>query len=92
MNRHPDRRSLAAVARDQRPHPAPPAVHAPGLDGHALAIPPAEEAAAAFLADILLGERDWTMAEVRALIALREATGSSGRGAPETEDAGGLAT
>jgi hypothetical protein len=37
------------------------------------ASPATDEAALLFLSDILIGDRDWTLAEVRRLISLRDA-------------------
>jgi hypothetical protein len=37
------------------------------------AIPPTDQAALAFLSEILLGDRSWTVAEVRRVVAMREA-------------------
>jgi hypothetical protein len=92
MNRHLDRRSLAAARTPAHPTPALPAPALPGADGRPEGAPSSEEAALALLADILLGEREWTLAEVRSLIALREATGRSDGSARGPDGAGGRAS
>jgi hypothetical protein len=78
MNRQRNRRSLVGAnrARRLRPlHPASQLAHSDRLRpaGPPPASPPEDRAALAFLADILVGDRAWTIAEVRRLISLREA-------------------
>jgi hypothetical protein len=72
MDRQHTRRSPGAVLRVRRIRPTRdprPPIDA-GVRGPASS--PGDETAIALLADILVGERDWTLAEIRQLIALRE--------------------
>jgi hypothetical protein len=73
MNRQRNRRPLVAANLARRLRPLRPASQL-GRPERARPASPAEDGAAlAFLADILVGDRDWTIAEVRRLISLREA-------------------
>jgi hypothetical protein len=72
MNRQRNRRSIASVTRTRRSRP----MHAAGqlgrTDRRPAPIPAADEAALAFLSEILIGEDAWTLAEVQGLISMRE--------------------
>jgi len=73
MNRQHNRRSLVGANRTRRLRPPRPATRLARTDNLRPASPADDGAALAFLADILVGDRDWTIAEVRRLISLREA-------------------
>ena len=72
MNRQRSRRSVVGVNRARRTRPAHAASRLNRISRPRAASPTADEAALAFLSEILIGERDWTMAEVQHLIAMRE--------------------
>lgn len=72
MNRQRRLQALTGVNRARRIRPRHAASRLNRIDRGPAASPAAEEAALAFLSEILVGERDWTMAEVQHLIAMRE--------------------
>jgi hypothetical protein len=84
------RRSTAGGTRARRIRPA----HAASRDGGTAprppASPPGEQAALAFLYDILIGDRDWSLAEVRRLISMRESV-ERGQWHDHGSDGGALA-
>lgn len=86
MDKHRSRRSPATVSRVRRLRPAQSA-HPHQRDGRSAAIPATEEATIALLSDVLLGERDWTMAELRSLISLRESVRRDRGGGAVGDDA-----
>jgi hypothetical protein len=73
MNRQRNRRLLASVHRARRIRPMPAASQRSPIDHLPPANRVAEETALAFLSDVLAGDRAWTAAEVRRLVAMREA-------------------
>ena len=73
MNRQHNRRSVVGANRARRLRPPRPASRLARTDPLGPPNPAEDGAALAFLADILVGDRDWTIAEVRRLISLREA-------------------
>jgi hypothetical protein len=73
MNRQRNRPSVVGANRARRLRPPRPASQLARTDRLRPASPAEDGAALAFLADILVGDRDWTIAEVRRLISLREA-------------------
>jgi hypothetical protein len=73
MNRQRNRRSFVSVNRARRIRPMPGAIQLRHTDRRSPGSPAAEEAALAFLSEILIGDRAWTMAEVQRLISMREA-------------------
>jgi hypothetical protein len=86
MDKHRSRRSPATISRVRRLRPAQSA-HPHQRDGRSAAIPATEEATIALLSDVLLGERDWTMAELRSLISLRESVRRGREGGAGGDDA-----
>lgn len=72
MNRQRKLQSLTGVNRARRIRPIHAASRPNRIDRPRAASPAADEAALALLSEILVGERDWTMAEVQHLIAMRE--------------------
>jgi hypothetical protein len=73
MNRQRNRRSLVGATRARRLRPLRPASQLARTDRLRPGSPAEDGATLAFLADILVGDRNWTLAEVRRLISLREA-------------------
>jgi hypothetical protein len=73
MNRQRNRPSLVGANRARRLRPLRPASQPAPTDPLRPASPDQDGSALAFLADILVGDRAWTIAEVRRLITLREA-------------------
>ena len=72
MNRQRNRHSFVSVTRARRIRP-PHAASRLGRSDHRRPGGPAADAAAlAFLSEILIGDRAWSMAEVERLISLRE--------------------
>jgi hypothetical protein len=81
MNRHRPRRSVAIVTRIPRSRPARASGHVVRVgrgDRPLPAIPAQDEAALAFLSDILVGEATWSLAEVQRLISIRESAPRGG--------------
>jgi hypothetical protein len=74
MNRQRNRQSLMRVDRARRIRSMHAARQPSRTDRRPPASPAAEEAALAFLSEILIGDRAWTMAEVRRLISMRESS------------------
>ena len=73
MNRQPSRRSVVGAKPARRIRP-PRAANLPGHPDHLRpAVPEADRAALALLSDILVGEREWTVGEVRRLLSMRDA-------------------
>jgi len=72
MNRQRNRRSPATVNRARRIRPPRAASRLGHPDRPRPAGPAADEAALAFLSEILIGDRAWSMAEVERLISMRE--------------------
>jgi hypothetical protein len=72
MNRQRNRRSLISVTRTRRIRPMRAASQLGRTDRRPPPIPAAEEAALAFLSEILVGDGAWTLAEVQRLISMRE--------------------
>jgi len=72
MNRQRKLQSLTGANRARRIRPIHAASRPNRIDRPRAASPAADEAALALLSEILVGERDWTMAEVQHLIAMRE--------------------
>jgi hypothetical protein len=72
MNRQRHRPSSVRVDRARRIRPAHAARHLSRADRRLPAGLAAEEAALAFLTEILVGDRAWTLREVRSLISMRE--------------------
>jgi len=60
------------VNRARRTRPTHAAIRPGRADRLRPETPAADEAALAFLAEILVGDREWTVAEVRRLISMRE--------------------
>jgi hypothetical protein len=86
MNRQRNRRSFVSVNRARRTRPMHAASQLSRTDHRRPARPAAEEAALAFLSEILVGDRAWTMAEVRRLISMRESAELGRWRAAETDD------
>ena len=72
MNRQRNWRSFVSVNRARRLRPMRAASQLRRADRRRPASPAAEEAALAFLSEILTGDGTWTMAEVERLISMRE--------------------
>ena len=79
MNRQRNRRPLVGANRARRLRPLRQASPLAHIDRLAPARPAGDGAALAFLAEILVGDPDWTLAEVRRLISLREVAAELGR-------------
>jgi hypothetical protein len=72
MDRQRSRRALVGVNRAPRTRPVRAARRLDRTDRLRPASPATDEAALAFLSEILVGDREWTVAEVRRLISMRE--------------------
>ena len=72
MNRQRNRRSCVSVTRTRRIRPMHAASQLGRTDRRSAPIPAADEAALAFLSEILIGDSGWTLAEVQGLISMRE--------------------
>ncbi len=72
MNRDRNRRSLVGADRARRRQPMRAATPLRRAVRRPPALPATEEAALAFLSDILVGDSAWTMDEVQRLISMRE--------------------
>jgi hypothetical protein len=91
MNRQRNRRSFVSVNRARRIRPIHAASQLSRTDRHPPASPAAEEAALAFLSEILIGDRAWTMAEVQRLISMRESAELGRWRVAEPDDDGAIA-
>jgi hypothetical protein len=85
MNRQRNRRSLVTANRARRIRPTHLARQVGRVDRDP-PLSPADEAAIAFLAEILVGDSAWTVAEVQRVISLRESAGLDRRRVAAPDD------
>jgi hypothetical protein len=72
MNRQRNRRSCVSVNHTRRIQPMHAASQLSRTDRRLPPSSAAEQAALAFLSEILIGDSSWTLAEVQGLISMRE--------------------